>query len=200
MKEVDVAGDEQRPDAASFAACVATILELPFGEVPQPAGSQDPATGWEMARWLGGNGLGLAPIAEPASFSWAGPWVARILTPTGERRSVVMYGVPSDVVWDPSGATEGGGWTITDAFLIAPTDVALALPPRPSAPTTAGIVEGLWVAAAAGEPARARTTVLALAGKGLGGDRGIDLTPSSATSSPSARCAVGGCGCASPAG
>lgn len=174
MEEVALTDTERRSEAATFVACVATILELPLADVPKPVPGQDPATGWQMSRWLGGLGLGLAPIAGPASFSWPGPWLARVRSVDGlELRSVVMYGVPSGVVWDPSGVTELESWTIVDGFLIAPADVALARPPLASLPAAAGAVEGLWIAAGAGQPVQSLMTVLALAGKGLDGGRHV---------------------------
>ncbi|MDA8186266.1 MAG: hypothetical protein M0035_17915 [Actinomycetota bacterium] len=179
MKEVALDEVERDSEAATFAACVATILELPLAAVPRPTEEQDPAEVSTLSRWLGGMGLGLAPVANPASFSWAGPWVARV-APAGqqERRAVVMYGVPSGVVWDPSGVTRAGDWAIVDGFLVAPGDVALARATRPratspSATRLLGTVEGLYVAPAAGEPARALTSVMALAGRGLDGDRHV---------------------------
>ncbi|MHB2022671.1 MAG: MOSC domain-containing protein [Mycobacteriales bacterium] len=173
MKEIVFEGDKGSP-AATFAACVATILELPVTEVPEVGPDQDPATSWEVSRWLGGLGLGLAAVADPASFAWAGPWLARV-RPPGERepRFVVMYGVPSGVAWDPSGVSEAEGWTITDGYLLAPGDVALARPARPALPTTVGTVEAIWVASAAGQPARSVASVAALAGRGLEGDRHV---------------------------
>ena len=33
------------PGAQSFRGCLATILELPFDDVPEPAAGEDPATG-----------------------------------------------------------------------------------------------------------------------------------------------------------
>ncbi len=174
MKEVALDGVERNSEAGTFAACVATILELPLAAVPRPKEGQDPAAGWALSRWLGGMGLGLAPVANPSSFSWAGPWLARV-QPAGrqERRSVVMYGVPSGVVWDPSGVTQADSWAITDGFLIAPGDVALALPQSPLATRRQGAVEELWIAPSAGQPAQAVTTAMALAGKGLDGDRHV---------------------------
>src|SRR5579875_1289111 len=62
----------------SFLACVATVLELPLAEVPVPAAGEDPAAGGTVTRWLGRLGLSLARVADPASFSWPGPWIARI--------------------------------------------------------------------------------------------------------------------------
>ena len=125
-----------------------------------------------MSRWLGGLGLGLARIADPASFAWAGPWIARV---TGGRH-VVMYGVPSGVVWDPVGGPEIEPASIEAGFLIAAGDIALALPTRPAAPPAAGTVEALAVAGSAGEPARLLQAVRALAGRGLEGDRHVEGT------------------------
>lgn len=154
-------------------ACVATILELPFDVVPEPAGDED-VVGWRVMRWLGGLGLGLVPVADIASFSWAGPWIARVRPDRqGVRRAVVMYGVPSGVAWDPSGATGVEDWRLEDGFVIAALDVALARPPRPAAPSSPGSVEVISVAATAGAPPQAVETVPALAGCGLEGDRHV---------------------------
>src|SRR5205085_679984 len=118
------------------------ILELSFDELPRPATGEDPATGWTVSRWLGGLGLGLAPVADPSSFSWAGPWIARV-RPRGsaEARFVVMYGVPSGLVWDPAGDGALVEGSIEAGFLVAAADVALALPPRPPAPAGWGTLE-----------------------------------------------------------
>jgi MOSC domain-containing protein YiiM len=164
-------------EAASFLACVATVLELDPAALPLLASDEDPATGWTVARWLGGLGLGLARVSEPQTFTWPGPWIARVQPAAGEARFVVMYGVPSGVVWDP--ARQSGGddeieseW-LTDGFLIAATDIALARPPLPEAPPGAGSVERIWIAANAGEAAVAVDSVRALAGQGLEGDRHV---------------------------
>ncbi len=168
MREVRPPESELPPETASFLACVATIVELSFEELPRPSAGEDPATGWTVSRWLGGLGLGLARIADAASFSWPGPWIAR-----AGGRYVVMYGVPSGVVWDPVG---GPDVEPEDGFLIAAADIALALPPRPEAPRAIGRVETLAVADAAGEPARLLETVRALPGQGLEGDRHVTGT------------------------
>ncbi|MGH2411860.1 MAG: MOSC domain-containing protein, partial [Chloroflexota bacterium] len=92
---------------------------------------------------------------------------------SGECRFVVMYGVPSGVVWDPAGGAAIENAWIEDGFLVAAADIALALPPRPAVPVGAGGVEAIWVAAAAGEPARAVRVARAIAGRGLEGDRHV---------------------------
>jgi MOSC domain-containing protein YiiM len=168
MREVRLPESEEPLDAASFVACLATILELPAEELPRLAQGADPATGWGMSRWLGGLGLGLARVAEPASFSWPGPWIAR-----AGGRFVVMFGVPSGVVWDPAGGPEVEPTDIEDGFLVAAADIALALPPRAAEPFGAGAVEAIAVAPSAGEPAQLLERVRALAGRGLEGDRHV---------------------------
>jgi hypothetical protein len=159
-------------EAATLAACVATILELAFGDVPQaPPGEE--VTGWRIMRWLGGRGLGLVPVSDAPSFSWAGPWIGWVRTADGERAAVVMYGVPSGVVWDPSGATERDGWELEAGHVIAAQDVALAPPPLPDAPQSTGTIEAIFVAPEAGAPAEPLQSVRALADRGLEGDRHV---------------------------
>jgi hypothetical protein len=172
VREVAIPDRELSLDTASFLACVATILELPFEELPAPAAGEDPATGWTVSRWLGGLGLGIVRVADPGSFSWPGPWIARSAgSAAGERRSVVMYGVPSGVLWDPAGGTPlEDGW-IEDGFIIAASDIALALPARASPPVGVGMLEGIYVAAAAGERVRTLEVARALSGRGLEEDR-----------------------------
>jgi len=167
MREVRPPASELPLATASFLACVATILELRLEDLPVPPAGEDP-TGWTVSRWLGGLGLGLARVADAASFSWPGPWIAR-----AGGRFVVMYGVPSGVVWDPAGGAGGSEIAPEDGFIVAAADIALARPPRPIAPTGAGSVETLSVAPSAGEPAHLLDTVHALAGRGLEGDRHV---------------------------
>jgi hypothetical protein len=159
-------------EAATLAACVATILELPFDDVPQARAGEE-AAGWRIMRWLAGRGVGLVPVDDAASFSWAGPWIGWAREPSGERRAVVMYGVPSAVVWDPSGANDADGWEVEGGYVIAALDIALATPPRPQAPLSAGTIEAIFVAGDAGAAAQARQSVRALAGHGLEGDRHV---------------------------
>jgi MOSC domain-containing protein YiiM len=84
-----------------------------------------------------------------------------------------MYGVPAGVVWDPAGVADAGGWTLTGGFVVAALDIALARPPLPAAPASAGSVEAIFVAPAAGAPAAAVDGVRALPGRGLEGDRHV---------------------------
>jgi hypothetical protein len=172
-------------EQVSFISCLATVLELSPKELPRLAPDEDPATGWTVSRWLGGLGLGLARIDGPTSFSWAGPWIAR-LAASGDSpaRFVVMYGVPSGVVWDPAGDGVLDNESLQEGFLIAAGDIALARPPLPSLPTDIGTVERISVSASAGEPAHAMESVRALAGRGLEGDRHANGTGTFASGVP----------------
>jgi MOSC domain-containing protein YiiM len=162
VREVESAGASE---AATFAACLATILELPLDAVPEEATDADGAR-----RWLGGLGLGLVPIADAAAFSWPGPWIAVGASGRG-RRAVVMYGVPAGVVWDPS--REDEEIRIDGGFVLAALDIALARPQAPAAPATTGRVEAIWIAHSAGAPAERREEARALPGRGLEGDRHV---------------------------
>ena len=176
MKEVALPASRQ-PLVASFLACLAAILEMPLDRLPQLPAGTDPATGWAISRWLGGLGLGIARVAEPAAFSWAGPWLAQVRPPAcGQARYVVMYGVPSGVAWDPAGDAEISSDWIEDGFIIAAADIALALPGRPGALAADGTVEGIWIAAAAGKPARGLPASTRSPGRGLAGDRHVTGT------------------------
>jgi len=159
---------------ATFRATLATILEVPLEDVPEPRAGVDPATDGTLSRWLGGLGLGLVRIAEPRSFAWAGPWLARVRPPDGGRRFVVMYGVPSGAVWDPGGDVAIEADWIEDGFVVAAADIALARPSMDEAPTAVGVVEAICIAARAGEPVLSLQAVRALAGRGLDGDRHVD--------------------------
>ncbi len=173
VREVALSGHEPISEAASFTACLATILELALADMPELNPREDLA-GWRLTRWLGGLGLGVVPVADVASFSWAGPWIGLVRPADGdERRAVVMYGVPSGVAWDPSGVTTLAGWQLESGFVIAGLDIALARPARPSAPPSFGLVEAIWIAPDAGAPARALGVADALAGRGLDGDRHV---------------------------
>lgn len=161
-------------EQASFLACLATALELDQAQLPRLDRDEDPATGPTVSRWLAGLAMGMARIAEPTLFSWNGPWLARVQPPDDDqRRFVVMYGIPSGVVWDPAGDGVVDNAWLLDGYVIAAGDIALARPPLPLAPAGSGTVEGIWVSAAAGEPSRALESVRALAGKGLEGDRHV---------------------------
>lgn len=171
MRETTTLDEQLAPDAAAFVACLATVLEVPAEHVPAVTG-EEPTASWTLMRWLGGRGLGLVPVADPAEFSWAGPWIARVASSDEEApRAVVMYGVPSGVAFDPTGATDAAKWRIADGYVVAGLDVARAAPRREAAPVGAGTIEAIAVATAAGAPTAEREEVEAIAGHGLDGDR-----------------------------
>lgn len=170
MKEVSLPPTVEDVERQTFRAALATVLELPLDELPDLDGPPDPPA-WTLSRWLGGLGLGLVPVADAGSFSWAGPWLARVRPPGGEPRFVVMYGVPSGVVWDPGGDGRVDNGELSDGYVVAAADIAMARPTLPAPPQTVGTLEEIWIASRAGEPAQALENVLAVAGQGLVGDR-----------------------------
>lgn len=85
MREVEFASALPSLEAASFRACLATILECCLDELPLPMRAEDPARDPIISRWLGGLTLGLVPIAGPETFVWGGPWLARVHPPGVEQ-------------------------------------------------------------------------------------------------------------------
>jgi MOSC domain-containing protein YiiM len=171
VKEVNLPAVSDGVLHASFQAALATILELATDDLPTPPRDSDPARSWAVSRWLGGLQLGLVPVADARAFAWPGPWLARVASPGACPRFVVMYGVPSGVVWDPAGDdTVEADW-IQDGYVVAAADIALARPPRPQPPPRTGTLEQIYIAAAAGQPAQALARVRALPDRGLEGDR-----------------------------
>jgi MOSC domain len=173
VRDTPLPASRQPLQVRSFLACVATILEMPMEQLPQLPSDGDPATGWLVSRWLGGRGLGIVRVAEPTTFSWPGPWLARVRRVAASARYVVMYGVPSGVAWDPGGDGQISDHVIEDGFVLAATDIALALPAQATMPPAPGAVDGIWIAASAGEPVQSLQTARAVAGQGLAGDRHV---------------------------
>ena len=167
MREVSVP-DGSNPLNQSVAACVASILEIDIAAVPlPPADHPDPWTVWR--NWLGQRHLGLVPIADPANFSWPGPWVAVLPAPdSGEPRGAVAFGSPPGIAWSPlpTQAFEH----VRRGFVIAPVDIAQARGETETV-ATAGTVTAILVASEAEADVRRVTEAQAEAGRGLAGDR-----------------------------
>jgi MOSC domain-containing protein YiiM len=164
--EVSVDSGREGELVASLRACLASVLEVPLASVPVPR-TEDAVLG--AGQWLAEHGLALVRAADPGAFRLAGHWIAR-LAPTGSPgRFVVMFGVPSGVVWDPLGTEVGGDLTVSEALVLVGLDSpGLQAPPLEPG---SGVVRGLYVAASAGAPMVSHGEVLARAGRGLEGDR-----------------------------
>ena len=158
----------------SVAACLASILELDVAEVPLPAeGHPQPFTVWRQ--WLGLRGLGLVPIADPASFDWPGPWLAMVRAADGDGElGAVAFGAPPGLAWSPLGGPETFD-AVEAGFLIAPADVAIWEPPAGGGGARGtGTVETIVVAPQAEGALHRIDRAVARAGRGLEGDRYFD--------------------------
>jgi hypothetical protein len=146
-------------ERSTLAACIAHIA----GALP----SDVPLEPDEQHAWLAERGLGLVPVAVAASFSWPGPWIARRPARDGSGpRSVVMFGVPSGAIWDPADTAD----EILDGYVLAPHDFG-TWPPRTTGDVGVGVVEALLVAPGAEAPVVHVDEAVAVAGRGLEGDR-----------------------------
>jgi hypothetical protein len=154
-----------------FAACLASVTEVPVAEVPLPDGDLAHGPGaWRS--WLAEHGSGLVPIADPVRFQWAGWWIA-VVDADGSYAAVLAFGTPPGVVLSPQAPVLLGRATadlsIREAYAVASLDPVLHR--RRSAPELRGTVEGLAVATAAEAPMRLLEVAQARAGRGLEGDR-----------------------------
>lgn len=152
----------------SVVACLASILELDVASVPRPpADHPDPWTVWRD--WLGQRQLGLVPVADPANFSWAGPWIAVLpAANSAETRAAVAFGATPGLAWAPlpTAPFEHVG----EGFVVASADIALAGRETESAETRGTVVSILMAAEAEGDLHRL-SEAEAVAGRGLVGDR-----------------------------
>jgi hypothetical protein len=165
-----------------FAACLASVTEVPVTELPLPAGDLPQALGaWRT--WLAERGSGLVPIADPARFQWPGWWIAVVQNPDTDQTSArqadlpevaaLAFGTPPGIVLSPQSPTLLGQATadlpITAAYAVASLDPVLR--PAPAAPDLHGTVEALAIAPAAEADMRLLNVAQARAGRGLDGDR-----------------------------
>ena len=146
-----------------------TELRACLGEV---LGEEPPVPDTEallfFKQWLAERNLGLVPIAEPAAFEWPGHWLARVRTTEGDH-AVLMFGAPSGALLDPADSISDGG-TIEAGWLVAPLDLRRGIG-EPPAKAVPGSVAGLLIAPEAEAPLVPVESVVAIAGRGLDGDR-----------------------------
>jgi MOSC domain-containing protein YiiM len=154
----------------SVVACLAAVLEIGVDEVPLPDERHpEPWTVWR--NWLAQRALGLVPIADPAGFSWPGPWLALLRAADGDGLvAAVAFGAPPGVAWHPLGGPETFA-AVEAGYVVAPADVALWSPPERGIAPAAGSVEAIVVAPVAEAAMVAVERALARAGRGLEGDR-----------------------------
>ncbi len=179
MIEVDLPEDEAVPELTrAFAACLASVTEMPMAEVPQPRADLLGALAhWRS--WLAGRGAGLVTLAKPASFKWPGYWLA-VVGQAGSRAraddatAVLMFGTPSGVVLSPQdpsllgrAATE---LPVREGYVVSGLDPA-SLTPTSAFPYLSGTVRAIALAQRATDDMQIVDHAKALAHRGLDGDR-----------------------------
>jgi MOSC domain-containing protein YiiM len=162
----------------SFAACLASAVEIPLAQLPLPRMNLPSAVArWRT--WLAGRGRGLVQIADAAKFNWPGYWIALLGAQAPQRETeqdqtvVLMFGTPSGVVLSPQDPSLLGRASlelpVLDGFVIANFDPALHTPT--ALLPLHGTVEAIAIAEMASGPMRLVEEAQALAGRGLAGDR-----------------------------
>jgi hypothetical protein len=169
MSDRDVAVRPPLPaPAADLAACVERILDLPAGTFPGLSDGRGVAgLGERLSTW----NLGLVRVADPASFAWAGHWIAVLEADDGTRRAAVYFGVPSGPLDEPD-AGRAAGATLVEGYVIAPLDLHGAHGAEAyRGPARNGTVIGLFTAPAREAPCDEHERCAVRAGRGLDGDR-----------------------------
>jgi MOSC domain-containing protein YiiM len=154
-----------------FAACLASVTEVPVVELPLPPGDLSSVVGaWRT--WLAGRNSGLVPIANPTRFQWAGWWIAVVQTADTEV-ATVAFGTPPGIVLSPQDPSLLGRATaelpIAAAYAVASLDPILR--PTAATPGLHGTVQALAIAPAAEAGMQLLEVARAAAGRGLEGDR-----------------------------
>lgn len=146
-------------ERSTLAACIAQVVAVPAVDVP--------LDGDELRAWLAERGLGLVAVDDVGRFAWPGSWIGiRPARDGGGPRAVVMFGVPSGVIWDPAQTED----ELLRGYVVAPLELA-TWPPVPVAEIAPGVVEALVIAPSATAPVQAVAAAAAVPGRGLVGDR-----------------------------
>ena len=156
----------------SFRVCLASVLEVPLGEVPQHQENLRAAVG-QWRTWLAGRGVGLVPIANASRFQWPGYWIAVLAGTPEEQTAVLMFGSPSGAVLSPQNSALLGraaaDLPVEEGYVVAPFDPARSA--ASTRPAQRGRVEAVAIADRAEAPMQQVTTARAIPGRGLEGDR-----------------------------
>jgi hypothetical protein len=142
--------------------CLEEILRAPL-----PPADGEPLVFFK--HWLAERNLGLVPIDDASTFAWPGLWVARVCAPDGDH-AAVMFGSPSGPWLDPGRAFDRGA-TVEAGWLLAPLDLHLSTVTPYGADAGSGSVAALLIAPEAEAPLVRVEEVVAVADRGLDGDR-----------------------------
>lgn len=180
MMDVDLPDSDTVPElVCSFAACVASVTETPIAEVPQPRADLHGAIAhWRS--WLASRGAGLVTLAKPAAFNWPGYWLAVLGdrgpgADTDNGAAVLMFGTPSGVVLSPQDPNLLGraanDLPILEGYVLCGLDPAFIAGPTFPLPQLRGWVEAIALAERATGGMHTVERAMALASRGLEGDR-----------------------------
>ena len=144
-----------------LSAALAALLEVELGATPAAATGAAPLSAWQ--EWLAARGMRLVETAElPGAGFWIAAWDGDV---------AIMFGTPPGPVWWPGGAPEGVVPKPFAGYVVQALDPALGPLALPAARPADGVVAGVFVAPSAEAPAVAVEHAVAIAGRGLEGDR-----------------------------
>ena len=121
-----------------------------------------------LRQWLARRNLGLVPVASPEDFEWPGRFLG---LRGGSSTWAVLFGAPPGVVFDPTGTPDGGMDAILDAAFVLSEHDPLRGTGLGGEPDGVGTVELIVLSTEAEGRMRVVSSVEAVAGRGLRGDR-----------------------------
>ncbi|MEI6625176.1 MAG: MOSC domain-containing protein [Thermoleophilia bacterium] len=154
--------------ASDVSSSIERILELDPGTL---RGITEKRALADAGEWLSGRNLGLVPVADAATFAWAGHWLGIVEHADASRSALVMFGSPSGPLEPADDAIFAMG-SLVAGYVIAPLNVHL--PPHAGAygeTTGSGIVTAIFTAPAKEAPCLAHDRCRVFAKRGLEGDR-----------------------------
>ena len=147
----------------SLRACIAHMLDIDVSEVPDKREAN-------IGQWLASRNLGLVPVASPESFEWPGHFLG---LRSDSSTWAVFFGVPPGIIYDPLAEPdeEKQDAAMNAAFVLGEHDPRWRGTEPASGTESVGTVELIALASEAEGPMRSGSSVEAVEGRGLRGDR-----------------------------
>jgi hypothetical protein len=160
--------------AVTFTEFIAALTGHAVDDLPVP---EESSSEWRdvLDLWLAQHDFGLVPVADPYTFNWAGHWIGIVDPPElgTDAAAVLLFGTPSAVIASPSASALIGKAVeelrFQESFVLAPFQPLHSSSSQ--TPRRFGEVVGIYLTEIKTSPMQSVQVAIALAGRGLRGDR-----------------------------